>query len=184
MARAESLRSLDSLALCPTKTMNNLGDKLLIDKIKSAWDGVPYPGDDNIFTPYSYDDEGINDYFRGTTWAGHSVVSLRAHCGAILVFFTPVAYHYWLPAYLIASIEDPEELDVCLDSLVASFCPEDEGSFFCAEQSERLALLTNEQKLVVISTLEDIIEKSESETYLAYDEKTALNYMRSITNVA
>lgn len=156
--------------------------ELVIDKIKRAWGSAIYPGDDNIFLPGANED--FTDYFFGTTWEGHSAESLRWHHFSFFGFFTPVAYHYWLPAYLIASIEDPEELDVGVGSVVGSFIPIVRDSVIDPEQSERLALLTNEQKLAVIGTLEIIIEQSESETYPAYDEKTALNYIRSITNVA
>ncbi len=164
--------------------MSNTVAALAIKKIKRAWDGVAYPGDENIFAPDSYDDEDITEYFSDTTWEGHLTVSLRAHCSAISTFFTPVAYHYWLPAYLIASITDSEELDVCLDALVGSLFPEQQNLNNCTERSERLSLLTNEQKLAVIATLEIIIEQSVSETYPAYDEKTVLSHLRSITNTA
>ena len=156
----------------------------IVEKIKLAWDGVPYPGDSNIFTPHSYDDEDITDYFRGTTWEGHSAESLRMHSSAISTFFTPIAFHYWLPAYLVAAIEDPEELDVGLDSLISSLFPERDGSSFQAEQQERFALLTNEQKLAVISTLEFIIKKWCSENEPMYDGKAALQYFYSIASRA
>ena len=156
----------------------------IIEKIKLAWDSVPYPGDSNIFTAQSYDDEEITDYFRGTTWQGHSAASLRGHSSAISTFFTPVAFHYWLPAYLIAAIEDPEELDAGLDSLISSLFPQRGGSSFLTEQQERFSLLTNEQKLAVIATLEFIIQEWSSETESMYDEKTALQYFYSITDCA
>ncbi len=80
----------------------NLNKKDLISKIENAWGSVKYPGDKKIFTPDSYDNEGITDYFAGTTWKGHSIENLRRHSAAISSFFTPIAWHYWLPAYLIA----------------------------------------------------------------------------------
>ena len=95
----------------------------LVEKISNAWSNVPYPGDQNIFTPDSYDDEGITDYFSGTTWKGHKVDRLRGSCSALNVFFTPRAYHYWLPAYLIATVDDPLELSQGVQSLVASVTP-------------------------------------------------------------
>lgn len=148
----------------------------LIAKIKNAWRELPYPGDENIFTPHSYDDEGITEYFSGTTWEDHSVEELRAHCAAF-TFFTPIAYRYWLPAFLMAWVLDPEELDVCVDALLDSFDAVHEP-----EKIERLALLTKEQILAVIATIEFIIQR---ETILlgysaSEDEITALTYLRSI----
>ncbi len=164
--------------------MNDSVEKSIVEKIRLAWEGVPYPGDSNIFTPLSYDDEDITDYFRGTTWEGHGVESLRGHSSAISTFFTPLAFHYWLPAYLVAAIEDPGELDTGLDSLISSLFPERDGSPSHEEQQERIALLTNEQKLAVIATLESIIHKWCSENKPMYDEKKALQYFYSIANRA
>jgi hypothetical protein len=84
--------------------------------IEAAWHEVPYPGDDKIFTPASYDDENIISYFGGTSWRGHEAANLRAHSSAF-TFFTPEAFHYWLPAFMIASIQNPEEADVVVDQI-------------------------------------------------------------------
>ncbi len=85
-----------------------------IHLIEDSWREVPYPGDDKIFTPDSYDDEDIVNYFGGTTWRGHSPADLRAHSSAF-TFFTPEAFHYWLPAFMIAAIQNRGEADVIVD---------------------------------------------------------------------
>lgn len=95
----------------------------LIAIVKAAWADVAHPGDDNIFTPYSYDDEGITEYFAGTTWQGHSVAMLRARSSAISSFFSPQAFHYWLPAYLMAAVEEPEELSQGVDAILFALSP-------------------------------------------------------------
>lgn len=87
--------------------------------IESAWQGVPYPGDDKIFTPDSYDDEDIINYFSGTTWRGHDAASLRAHSSAF-TFFTPEAFHYWLPAFMVAAMQNPQAADVVVDRIAWS----------------------------------------------------------------
>lgn len=91
----------------------------VIHQIEAAWHDVPYPGDDHIFTPDSYDDEDIVNYFGGTTWRGHSAIDLRAHSSAF-TFFTPEALHYWFPAFLIAEIQDPIAADVIGDYIPRS----------------------------------------------------------------
>jgi hypothetical protein len=81
-------------------------------QIESAFADTPYPGDgyDDI-SATRQDDEGIVDYFRGTTWRGHRVEDLRFH-EAALAFFTDAAFRYWLPAFMLAELEDPETADV------------------------------------------------------------------------
>jgi hypothetical protein len=86
----------------------------VIQLIEDAWREVPYPGDDKIFRPDSYDDEGIANYFGGRTWRDHSAADLRAYSSAF-TFFTPEAFHYWLPAFMIAAIQSPEEADVIVE---------------------------------------------------------------------
>jgi hypothetical protein len=83
----------------------------VIRLIEDAWREVPYPGDDKIVPPDSHEFDDIENYFRGTTWRDHSPVDLRCHSAAFS-FFTPEAFHYWLPAYMIAEITCPEEADV------------------------------------------------------------------------
>ncbi len=152
----------------------------LVETIANAWAKVPYPGDQNNFTPDSYDDEGITKYFSGTTWKGHAITGLRSRCFAINVYFTPAAYHYWLPAYLIAAVEDPLELSQGVDSLVASVTP-GRGR----DLEEKMALLTNEQKLAVTKVFEYLIEVYRAPSYPddTKEVENALAYLLSITSV-
>jgi len=166
--------------------MDDTDKQKLIEKIKLAWNEVEYPGDDNIFVKDSYDDEGITDYFKGTTWLGHSVQELRAHETAISIFFTCPAYHYWLPAYLIAAIQDPEELSQGIDAIVNSLTPPQDKEWGQEEFQAKMATLSNDQKMVIITVLEYLAE-------LYFDpripdqnleERTALAYLYEITDMA
>jgi hypothetical protein len=122
----------------------------VIRLIEDAWRDVPYPGDSKIFTPDSYDDEDIVNYFGGTTWRGHSPTGLRCHSSAF-TFFTAEAFRYWLPAFMIAAIQDPEEADVVVEripsSLSDSYAP------------KRWALFTRAQKQAVAAYLRFQIER-------------------------
>ena len=100
---------------------DNSNDKIapLVREIQEAFANVPYPGDDNISAP-TYDDEGTLEYFAGTKQEGHSVEDLRYHSAA-LSFFTLDAFLYYLPAYVVAVLQDPEEADIIYDSLIFHF---------------------------------------------------------------
>ena len=78
----------------------------LKETIKAAFAGVPYPGDNNITRcPYHCKPcQEISDYFKQKGWEGHSVEDLRDHHTA-LSLFTPEAFHYFLPAFMLASLE-------------------------------------------------------------------------------
>jgi len=161
-------------------------ERQLIENIKRAWANVPYPGDENIFTSDSYDDEGITEYFSGTTWEGHSVEGLRDHSSAISTFFTPAAYNYWLPAYLIAAIKDPDELSQGIDCLISSLTPENRATRFSLEQRERLGLLTNKQKLILIEVIEYIVGQFEDSSHPEWtkQEIAALSSLYATTTPA
>ena len=121
----------------------------VIRQIEEACADVPYPGDQNIFTPDSYDDEDILNYFHGTTWRGHDPVALRAHSSAF-TFFTPAAFHYWLPAFMIAAIKNPDEADVILD-----YIPRSVSNQYARE---RWLLFTEKQRNAVAAFLRFQIE--------------------------
>ena len=81
--------------------------KLLIE---SAFANTPAPGNNFSDISATMDDEGIVEYFRGTTWRGHRVQDLRCHSAA-LSFFTDKAFRYWLPAFMLAELENPDAAD-------------------------------------------------------------------------
>jgi len=81
----------------------------IITMIRSAWaDAIP-PLAGNISGPTD-DDEGVADYFNDKPWQGHNATTLR-RLGFALTVFTDEAFAYYLPAYLIADIEEPEVSD-------------------------------------------------------------------------
>jgi hypothetical protein len=92
----------------------------LVQEVRAAFSDVPYPGDDRITGSCYPWDEGVSDYFRGKGQDGHRVEVLREHVAA-LSFFLPEAYHYYLPAFVIAELEDPETADIICDSIFYDF---------------------------------------------------------------
>ena len=137
----------------------------VIHLIEEAWRDVSYPGDARIFTPDSYDDEGIINYFGGTTWRGHTPTNLRAHSSAF-TFFTPEAFHYWLPAFMIAAIQSPEEADVICDYIPRSVADK--------YASQRWRLFSPAQRQAVAAYLRFQIETF---TDRADDERRALGIL-------
>jgi hypothetical protein len=78
----------------------------LQEQIMAAFKNTPHPG--NSFADIAastYDDEGIVAYFAGKTWRGHEVKDLHSHYDA-LSFFTPKAFRYYLPAFLLADLSE------------------------------------------------------------------------------
>jgi hypothetical protein len=121
-------------------------------KVREAFDATPYPGNERLVVDQSGNDpEGtaIASAFRGKEWEDVSVEMLRSHADA-LPLFTPAAFRYYLPAYMIGAIDHFYDLGVALDGVLFNLRPPEERSgwewdFFCArsqqfEETEREAI--------------------------------------------
>ena len=106
----------------------------LRDTIEQAFDKTPTPMPPLVST--TYDDEGVTEYFTGTTWRGHSVENLRYHSVA-MSFLTPEAHRYYLPAFMIAALDNREEADIIPDHIVYHFSNTDEA--FWQERIEKFS---------------------------------------------
>jgi hypothetical protein len=117
----------------------------LIARIEAAFKDVPAPGPDAIVNP-TYDDEGVAALFGGKAWTDVSIDQLRTHHDA-LSFFSPEAFRYFLPAFMLAELRDPIGAGQIGPSLLFHFSRPEE--FWKPELEQRLALLTPDQKAVI-----------------------------------
>ena len=137
--------------------------------IRDAFRNTPYPKGKLTDT---YDDEGVAEYFSGTTWSEHSVSNLRHHVAA-LSFFEPDAFRYFLPAFMLAELENREVADVIKESIVFSF-GEPEG-YWVSMYEKRISLFTKEEKIAIMSFLSYMGQESCFCEYVTY----AFNRLRS-----
>ncbi|EEF63272.1 DUF6714 family protein [Pedosphaera parvula] len=123
----------------------------LKQSIEEAFADVTYPGDNNITRcPYNCREcRRIAEYFRGKQWTGYPVEELRNN-NAALSLFTPQAFHYFLPAFMLASIDFYEKGDVIPDAIRFHFeyCQEAKGHFVV-----RMSKLTSAQRQAIIDYL-------------------------------
>jgi hypothetical protein len=76
----------------------------LPEQIKEAFAAVPYPGDDQIVpNPLEWEADEIAAVFKGKDWRTISTDVLGRYAGS-LYHFTPAAYRFFLPAYLLAEV--------------------------------------------------------------------------------
>lgn len=95
----------------------------------------------------TYDDEGTSDYFTGKSWRGHGVEKLRWYESS-LAFFTPAAFRYYLPAFMLAELEDPQVADVIAEGILFHLT---DGS----RSDELLRELSGEEREAVACFFED-----------------------------
>jgi hypothetical protein len=93
-----------------------LQPKDIVTLLNSAWGEAVAPLPWNISKP-TYDDEGVSKYFTGKSWHGHSASELRRLDFAPNIF-TDEAFAYYLPAYLIGDIEEPQESDTNVERVL------------------------------------------------------------------
>ena len=119
--------------------------------IEKAFAEVAYPGDNNITRcPYGCREcRRIAEYFKGRDWTGHTVEELRA-CHVALALFTPEAFHYFLPAFMLASLDTYEKGDLIPDAIRFHFeyAEESKGHF-----PVRMSKLSGEQRKAIIDYL-------------------------------
>lgn len=78
--------------------------KEIISAIERAFEHVEYPGDDNIVRDFVNDPEDMKEAFIGKSWREISV-QVMYNFRLDLLLFTPKAFRYYLPAFLIASLK-------------------------------------------------------------------------------
>jgi hypothetical protein len=96
-------------------------------KILEAFGATHYPGDKNLVTDQSgYDPEcrEVLRAFKGKDWKNVSVEMVRKYKDA-LPLFTPAAFQYYLPAYMIACLDSYYDVDTALDSVLFNLTPQE-----------------------------------------------------------
>jgi hypothetical protein len=121
----------------------------LVIELASAFEDVQRPSDDRIFKPnaaYFFDiDQAIRD-FTANHWKQLALEALVKHKDN-LPFLTPQAFHYYLPAFLIASIEHPKTVDVLRDNVIHSLAPPIDNEDFASSVS----IFTQQQAKAVLN---------------------------------
>lgn len=94
--------------------------------------------------------DDLAKYFTGKSWRGHSAKQLREHASA-LSFFTPEGFRYFLPAFMLAELDDPVAADVIAQSILFHLCKadgrEDRARILAVNEREAVARFFDECKL-------------------------------------
>jgi hypothetical protein len=123
----------------------------LKEKIETAFAGVTYPGDENITRcPYRCSEcAKVAIFFKGRTQSGNTLDELKAQHTA-LALFTPEAFQFFLPAYMLVSMDQYEKGDLIPDAIRFHFeyTLEAKGHF-----AIRMSKFTRAQRDVIIEYL-------------------------------
>jgi hypothetical protein len=107
--------------------------------VESAFAGAPYPGDRALIEPHCPECEGFSAAFRGKRWNEHKdapLVLLGPERQEAFAFFTPEAFHHYLPLALLACLEHYDQADLLPQAMVFRL-----GAGDPSWREKRLALL-------------------------------------------
>ncbi len=96
--------------------------KLLAEKIEKAFSEAAYPGDDKLVydnSPEQLECVEVRNTFRGKHWNEIPLKVLQQNADSIF-FFTPEAYRFYLPAYMIAAVISYRNADLIPTSVISS----------------------------------------------------------------
>jgi hypothetical protein len=116
-------------------------------QIEAAFGQARYPGDDHLVDDNSgypgAESTDIAAAFRGKHWKDLPLETLR-YFSAALSFFTPEAYHFYLPAFLITSALRYDDADILPGAVLFHLTPPGER-YADDYYAQRLALFTPSQ---------------------------------------
>jgi hypothetical protein len=113
--------------------------------------------DKEYLNPKGQGDEGAIKYFSGRPWWKLDVASLVYHRAA-LYMFTPEVLRYYLPAFMIAALEEPENSDEIPHLIIWHFADYKERFW-----SERIRVLTTEQRASVAKFIHAVADRFDHE---------------------
>jgi len=127
------------------------------ESIESAFADVPYPGDDRIADHQDCPEcDDIRAHFRGASWRGHTVDELQQYQSA-LPLFTPQAFQYFLPAFMLVSLGDWRQADDIPFSIMYMCLPPEPDKDAGLQQHwrERFEMLTLRQREAIAAYLQE-----------------------------
>lgn len=129
-------------------------------EIESAFAAVPYPGDADDALVEHFCPECLETAarFRGLKWQDwkDKPLELFSRGRESLSWFTPAAFHYYLPLYMVQSLVDYMYADIATEAIVSIWTPSPEMT---EHTQKRCRLMSAREIRAVISFLEFLKEK-------------------------
>lgn len=107
---------------------NTINIEHLKNQINCAFDNVKFPGDDNLLHPSCFDESEIQDFLNRNWSNWHEIEEeIIPHNYSSLVFLTPKAFCFFLPAYMLYGLNHPlsNVLEFTVYSLILRHDPQD-----------------------------------------------------------
>lgn len=137
----------------------------LVSDIERAFEVGPPPPEPLVeaeyLNPNAQGDEGATEFFSGKPWKGLDVRLLRYHEAAMWMF-TPRAHQYYLPAFMVASLEEPREADVIPDNIIRHLASYEDPFWW-----DRIRVLTPAQCDVIAAFIRAVADEGHEPSQIA-----------------
>ena len=131
----------------------------LVERISAAFPAIPVPREPLVepsyLNPASQGDEGATAFFSGRSWP--EVAPLARYLSyhrAAMYMFTPAVHAYYLPAFMVACISQPDEADPIFEDLLFHLASHAQPFW-----RDRVLALTEEQRSVIASFVEALADE-------------------------
>jgi hypothetical protein len=106
--------------------LDDIIDKLsieIVQKTQIAFADNQYPGDENLVEdPEYWEAINLSEQLKGKDWRAVPLEVLNKY-RFNLSLFTPEAFHYYLPAFILASVLFSDQVDTLPDNLIYNLTP-------------------------------------------------------------
>ncbi len=146
-------------------------------EIEDAFENVKYPGDEHLLHPQSYEESEVED-FQGKHWKSWKELPKETidYNRSTLCFLSPEAYPFFLPAYMIHGLENPDS-DMLTSTVYNLTVPDPSDPGQREYVLSQMSKFTSEQKKAITSFLECV--KEQDDEYDEYDREDADKALQS-----
>ena len=118
--------------------------KSLVEEINEAFAGLEPPGDDKILHPDCMDDVDILEFYGGVRREDMTDENI-IYSYAAPTAFSAEAFRYYLPAYLIWTLNNQDTVEIAAESILLALDPGTERELLHDFRKSKFSLLTKEQ---------------------------------------
>jgi hypothetical protein len=118
--------------------------KSLIEEIKLEFDGLEVPGDDELLHRDCLDDVDILEFYGGIAWRDMSHENIVYNYAAPTAF-SPKAFQYYLPAFLIWTLNNADSQEIAGESILLALDPGTDKEHLHEFRKSKFSQLTSKQ---------------------------------------
>ena len=123
-----------------------------IAEIEAAFAGLAPPGDDRLLHPQCMDDGDVADFY-GPLDRGQLTDDAITRNYAAPSFFSAEAFQYYMPAFMIWSLNHHDAIEYAPEATIRAFDPTSDDPGLYDFQVSKFALFTERQRAAVIQFL-------------------------------